>query len=431
MRAEIRDAAAATIVALLAFVLALGMVAGRGKSDLVFYGCALATSGLALAAGALATSPRHPAVVPILVLGAVLLRLWFVAQTPSLSGDIYRYIWDGRIVNAGFNPYLHVPADPALVSLRDPEQFQLIDKRDYAVTIYPPVAQALFAIVTRFSTSVWAMKLAMVFCEIAAVGALAQLMRRLGKPIEGLVVYLLHPAGIWEIAGNGHVDAAMMALLFGAFAIPAWRGERYGSAALVTLAALIKPTAALGLPSLWRPVQALLPLFVVAVAAVCYLPFLSAGAHVIGFLPNYAHEQGLDSGHGFYWLELFNQLGLPTQRIVPLYEACAALLLILLAIWLRRRGGFELPAQLRATAVLLIGFMLLLTPVFPWYWLALLPFTPLLGLWTPFVFATGGFLLYSFNADAPPFFFRWSVLMGCVILAVIRDAMAARKESRQ
>jgi hypothetical protein len=52
-----------------------------------------------------------------------------------------------------FNPYLHVPADPALSALRDPEQYGLIDKRDYAVTIYPPVAEVIFALITRISTT--------------------------------------------------------------------------------------------------------------------------------------------------------------------------------------------------------------------------------------------------------------------------------------
>lgn len=427
MRLEARDIAAPVALVLAAFGLSLGMIAGRAGSDLLFYVCAFAGAGIALVAGALVRGRRHPAVFVILVIGAALIRIWFVTQAPTLSGDIYRYIWDGRVMNAGFNPYVHIPADPALAPLRDPDQYNLIDKRNYAVTIYPPAAEALFALVTRVSTARWAMKLTMVLFEAGAVLAIAHLMRSLGQRVEALVVYLLHPAPIWEIAGSGHLDAAMMALLFGAFALAPRQGTPYRSALLMTLAALIKPTAALGLPALWRPPQLLLPLFVLAIALICYLPFLSAGAGVIGFLPNYAQEQGLDSGSGLYWLALLNQWAPLSPRIVWVYAAAAALLLLVLALWLRRGGGFELRGQLRGTAVLLIGFELMLTPVLPWYWLALLPFTPLLGLWCPFAFATGGFLLYGFNADAPPFFIRWSLLMGLVIFAIVRDALTARK----
>ncbi len=221
-RTESRDGG---IPAALALVLALvGLAAaatwvGRQTSDLLFYAGALAQSGLAVAAAALALRSRARAALPLVVAAGIALRLAFLPTVPNLSGDVYRYIWDGRVVAAGFNPYLHVPADPALAALRDPAQYGLIDKRDYAVTIYPPVAEALFALVTRLSTGVLAMKAAMVLLEGLAVLAVARLMRRLGRPRAWLALYLLHPAPVWEIAGNGHADAAVMAAMFGAFAL--------------------------------------------------------------------------------------------------------------------------------------------------------------------------------------------------------------------
>src|ERR1700704_4003986 len=44
------------------------------------------------------------------------MRLLLVNEEPLLSTDLYRYIWDGRVQGAGINPYLHVPADPALAA---------------------------------------------------------------------------------------------------------------------------------------------------------------------------------------------------------------------------------------------------------------------------------------------------------------------------
>ena len=40
---------------------------------------------------------------------AVGLRLLFLISTPNLSQDFYRFIWDGRMILAGFNPYLFTP----------------------------------------------------------------------------------------------------------------------------------------------------------------------------------------------------------------------------------------------------------------------------------------------------------------------------------
>src|SRR5436853_3735325 len=39
----------------------------------------------------------------------VLFRLLVLPATPSLSDDVYRYQWDGRVQRAHFNPYLVYP----------------------------------------------------------------------------------------------------------------------------------------------------------------------------------------------------------------------------------------------------------------------------------------------------------------------------------
>jgi hypothetical protein len=426
LKREARGVLAAVALVLVAFALSGGMILGRETSDLLFYLCAFAQSALAVLGARLAT--RHGAsAFAVLVVGAALLRLAFVVQTPTLSGDVYRYIWDGRVIGAGFNPYLHVPADPALKALRDPEQYGLIDKRDYAVTIYPPFAEAIFALVTQISTRVAAMKLAMVLFEAAAAFAIARLLRRLGRPAGGLIAYLLHPAPIWEIAGNGHVDAAMLAFLYGAFAIGG-ASRPFVAAIPMTLGALVKPTGALGLPALWRPFQVGLPLFVLALAAPFYLPFAAAGTGVVGFLPRYLEEQGLTSGQGVFWLALLGKAGLLTPGMAPAFAALVGLGLLALALWMRRSGTANLSRGLETTAVLFVAFLLAVTPTFPWYFLAALPMTPLLRLWSPYALATGGFLLYGFQADAPPFFGRWALLMGLAAAAAIYDLTHAVKE---
>ncbi len=382
---------------------------------------------MSLLAGRMGAGSSSRAVLAVLVGGAILLRVAFIPLAPSLSDDVYRYIWDGRIVNAGFNPYLHVPADPALAHLRDPTQYDHIDKKDYAVTIYPPVAQAIFAAVTRVSGEVWAMKLAMVLFEGVAVLAVWRLLLRLGRPPGLLAIYLLHPAPLWEFAGNGHVDAAMMAFLFGALAWGGGATRPIPAAMAMTLGALVKPTAALGLPALWRPVRVVLPLIVAAVAALCYLPFLGAGAGVFGFVPTYAHEQGLDTGEGVFWLATLRRLGVRSSLMAP-YVALAGASLLVLSLWTRRRGDADLRTMLGGTAALIIALLLLLTPVYPWYLLVALPFTPLLGLWSPFALATGGFLLYTFHPDTPVFFGRWCVFMAMAILAAAADLRLVQRK---
>ena len=117
---------------------------------------AAAASGL-LTILAASLSPRvdgRIALAAILLL-ALAMRLLLVGQETYLSNDIYRYIWDGRVQAAGINPYLHVPADPALAHLRDFKIFRHINRADYAVTAYPPVAEMLYFVATRIAEARW------------------------------------------------------------------------------------------------------------------------------------------------------------------------------------------------------------------------------------------------------------------------------------
>ena len=88
-----------------------------------------------------------------------------------------------------------------------------INRADYAVTAYPPVAQMFFLAVTRISESIVTMRLAMVGCEFAIVAAIIALLRRLELPETAVVAYAWHPLAVFEIANNGHVEALMVALM--------------------------------------------------------------------------------------------------------------------------------------------------------------------------------------------------------------------------
>jgi hypothetical protein len=218
-----------------------------------------------------------------------------------------------------------------------------------------------------------------------------------------------------------------MAFLYCAFAVGG-AGRPFFAAVPMTFGALVKPTGALGLPALWRPYQIVLPLFTLATAAALYMPFAAAGTGILGFLPRYLEEQGLKSGEGVFWLALLGKAGLPSPALAPAFAASTGLVLLALALWTRRRGASDLASGLRGTALLLVAFCLAITPTFPWYFLAALPMTPLLGLWSPYALATGGFLLYGFRADAPPFFARWALLIGLAGAAAILDLATAKRK---
>ena len=57
-----------------------------------------------------------PSLASVLLIAA-LLRLLVYPALPS--DDLNRYVWEGRVQQEGFNPYLLAPSDPRLIPLRD------------------------------------------------------------------------------------------------------------------------------------------------------------------------------------------------------------------------------------------------------------------------------------------------------------------------
>ena len=131
----------------------------RAGGDNAFIALAIPAGLLTIAAAYVAE--RVPTTRALwLILGlAIVLRGFVLLFDPLLSSDIYRYVWDGKVQAAGINPYRYFPAQDALAALRDATIFPHINRADYAVTIYPPVAEFFFLVVTRVGENVTVMRL--------------------------------------------------------------------------------------------------------------------------------------------------------------------------------------------------------------------------------------------------------------------------------
>ncbi|MEL6660334.1 MAG: glycosyltransferase 87 family protein [Bacteroidota bacterium] len=165
---------------------------------------------------------------------ALLLRLSLVGAFPSLSDDIYRFVWDGRIWLAGGNPFDHLPRwymDKGMLLPGLTETlFNDLNSPDY-YTIYPPVAQALFAFsVWLFPGSVVGsavvMQLFLCLVELGTMLLLIRLLRYWSLPEERVLWYALNPLIIVEVVGNLHFEGAMIFfLLLGLWALLRWKGS--------------------------------------------------------------------------------------------------------------------------------------------------------------------------------------------------------------
>jgi len=321
----------------------------------------------------------------IILIGGALFRLILVPlDPPRLSTDIYRYIWDGRLQGAGINPYFYLPVDPRLAGLRDESIYPHINRKEYAYTIYPPVAQIFFFVATRVTQSIPGFKGLLVLVDLVTVGLVAATLRAIGQPAERVIVYAWHPLPIFEFAGSGHIDALMICFI--ALALLARSHQKFGITGFALGAAtLVKFIPVILLPAICKKWDRKLPIAFTITLVVCYFPYvLSAGAGVLGFLPQYAKEEGLQNGARYYVLLLIDYIldwcGVVHDLPPAIFTSMALALLGAIAIWAFYRQppvgskNSEPQEQWIFSAFLLaLTFSTLLSSYYPWYysWLAL------------------------------------------------------------
>jgi hypothetical protein len=316
-----------------------------------------------------------------LIIGfGILFRLVLVPlDPPRFSTDMYRYIWDGRVQAAGVNPYLYLPIDRKLAPLRDPLIYPNINRRDYAHTIYPPAAQLFFLAVTRITESVTGFKGAIFLLEIGTMFLILLTLQSIGQPPQRLLAYAWHPLPIWEFGSSGHIDALMIFCI--ALALYARSRQRFALVGCALGAAtLVKFVPLLLFPALYRRWDKKMPISFAGTLFVLYLPYIfTAGPRVLGFLPQYMKEEGLQNGDRYYLLDLsdwiLDLLGVVHSIPPSVFIALAFTALATGMLWaflrnpsLNARYPECSPHWLHSGFVLALLFSVILSSTYPWYY---------------------------------------------------------------
>lgn len=420
--------------ALVALVPAALAAHGRWDADYGFVAVVLAQGLLYLIAlRRIGRIPPSRAILAIVLAVAALLRLLLLFEDPLHSTDVYRYVWDGRVQAQGINPYRYVPADPALSALRDQAIYPNINRADYAVTIYPPAAQVAFRLFTRFEESLLAVKLGWLALEAAMMVVLVRLLTRAGRSPAELLLYAWHPLPVWEIAGDGHVDAGMAAFLV--FALAAWAGgHRLLTGVLLAASVLFKPLTLAALPAFWRPWDWRVPAAFLGAAILAYLPFTDVGTGVFGFLPRYVGEEGIGSGGGFVLLQALTQMFGPLPKWTAIaYLTLGGIVLAMLSFACVNEPRTDPATTAMRAQVLVFAFLLVLSANYSWYFLVLVP----LGCLAPWMPARAltllGVVLHAAGPvdGYPRAVLVQSLLYGTVMIAVAWSLYTDRRHHPQ
>jgi alpha-1,6-mannosyltransferase len=400
-----------------------------GFSGVSGWSCILYLSAVFL----ILTQPVDRFTFPIVLAVAIACRLAVLFAEPYLSSDIYRYVWDGVVQHAHVSPYRYVPGNAVLAFLRAPHQeiFDNINRRDYAHTIYPPAAQALFYLVTWISPTVTFMKTVMVLFEGVTMYALVAILRHLGVRREQTLLYAWCPLLIWEIAGSGHLDSAAMAFI--ALALLArYRRQPVLTGVFLGVAVLLKLYPIVLLLALYRRGDFKMPAIVAGVIALGYAAYSSVGLLVFGFLGGYVKEEGMASGSRYFLLELTQRIpGLHDLPTTAYYIFCVGVFSAL-GWWCWRiasaEGRVEDGAFLRPTFALAAALMFLFSPHYAWYILWLVPFFVLMPNLPILTYLLGFFYLYTtaLAEPGPKMFLANEILYASVFAAFLVQLILER-----
>ena len=317
--------------------------------------------------------------------GAVAFRLLMLFAPPSLSTDLFRYVWEGHVVSAGFSPYQYAPTSTALADLAAHDAiWPLVQQRDVP-SPYPPLAQLLGLLEYQvFGATTFGAKFVAALADLGVCAIIAGLLRAMRLPPPRVVIYAWSPLPIMEFAQSGHNDAPMLLLLL----LSVWltlQKRPLWAALVLGLAALAKFTPLFALPLFglaWyrsrhnSAALLLYPCATLSVVVIGYAPFLWLGGGSIGSILDYTSS----------WFDNESLFGLfygTAHTVLPLAPAVsvAKAVSVLLLCGLLAALGFVPRLRERSLVwqlLVLFGAVLVVaSTVHAWYVTWLLVFVPL------------------------------------------------------
>jgi len=341
----------------------------------------------------------------------IIFRFILLFTMPSLSDDIYRYVWDGHLLNSGVNPYAFPVNAPFLdtfaTSLRN------LVNHDWMASPYLPASQLVFAIVEALiPQSLLAFQVAAVFFDLLTGWLVLDILRLLGMPKQNVLIYLWNPLVIIEFSHSAHVDALMICLMMLAYWFLVKESQQIKSGSLGSVFALAAATLTKFLPILLVPIfswrwdwkKRLVFAAILFVAFGVFIPGAGLGLFgplngtgIFGALRIYIQGWNYNSGI-YHWLEVWLS-GYATPGAVPvdlvgkspiyMAKAITTILLgftVLLTGWLAwrtERSSQQITpdqnlALIRLSMLPLGAYLLLAATIHPWYVTLIIPLLPFL-----------------------------------------------------
>ncbi len=321
-------------------------------------------------------------------------RLSLFLALPSLSDDVYRFIWDGTQLHLGIDPYAHLPSE--LIKSELPVSlntlYNKLNSPNY-FTVYPPLNQVLFWISTStgdhplFATNI--LRAFILISDLGSFWLLKKLLTQYDQSPAKAYWYFLNPLVILEFTGNLHFEAfVILFVLMGIFFI---RKKKMISAGFAVGGAIgMKLLPLIYLPViLFKLKKKGLIICVVAmtVAISTFLPLLNSAlfSNMQKSLGLYFQSFEFNASIYFlireigFWIKGYNIIG----TLGPWLAVISLVLILSVSI----AGSYYRWTLPKTMLLVLSSYLLLATTVHPWYVLPLIPLGLLSGYYFPVVWS--------------------------------------------
>ena len=327
---------------------------------------------------------------------AILFRVVFLFATPNLSQDFYRFIWDGRLILEGMNPYLFTPesfinAGKSPIAQAQELYLGMGELNGSHHTNYPPIKQFIFFISSLIAGksilgSVIVMRLFIIAADIGILYFGKKLLEKLQIPLYYIFWYLLNPFIIIELTGNLHFEGVMLFFLLWSLYL-LHSGKWQLAAVIFALSVSVKLIPLLFLPLFFQKLgfkKAMLFYCIVAVITLgLFLPFYNDT-----FISNYSQTVALWFGKFEFNASIYyvlREIGFlfrgynEIATIGKLTTIVVFIFVMLIAFYRRNKSTEELIA---AMLLALSFYFFTATTIHPWYIATLL----LLSIFTNYKF---------------------------------------------
>lgn len=294
----------------------------------------------------------------------LLIKIIAIGIEPVGSDDYYRYLWDGKVLVNGINPFQFPPNSELLNHLHSnllPSEVTY----PHIKTIYFPLSQTTFALAYLIGgESVWGLKIIILLSDILITTGLFFLLKKLGIDYKYVFIYVLSPLIFYQFFIDAHID--ILGILFFFFSIYFFRDKKLLAAVFLSFSLMVKPTFIIAIPIFFfyekQLSNKLFWLFIpTLLLSISFIPF-SFSANPFDTLMNYSRHWSFN-GAGYNVLTNFLN---DTFAIRIILLICFVLLYLLLL-----RYNKNVISSLYYSLM----FFLLLSPVVhPWYaaWLIVL-----------------------------------------------------------